>query len=189
MPDYQKGKIYTIRCKTDDTLIYVGSTTQSLARRWGKHKNYSNTEINKNRLIYTTINNNWDNWYIELYELYPCSCKIELCRKEGEIIRLIGSLNKEIAGRTQQEWNADNKDKRTKWNEDNKDKMKELKKQNYEKNKEKRKEQKKQNYEKNKEKYTEYQKEYREANKEKIAKKAKEKYEKKKQEKNNIIII
>jgi hypothetical protein len=23
MPDYKQGKIYTIRCKTDDTLIYV----------------------------------------------------------------------------------------------------------------------------------------------------------------------
>ncbi len=24
MPDYKQGKIYTVRCKTDDTLIYVG---------------------------------------------------------------------------------------------------------------------------------------------------------------------
>ena len=31
--DYQKGKIYTIRCYDDDSLIYVGSTTQSLAVR------------------------------------------------------------------------------------------------------------------------------------------------------------
>ena len=23
MPDYKQGKIYTIRCKTDDTLIYI----------------------------------------------------------------------------------------------------------------------------------------------------------------------
>ena len=30
MPDYKQGKIYTIRCKTDETLIYVGCTTQSL---------------------------------------------------------------------------------------------------------------------------------------------------------------
>jgi hypothetical protein len=30
MPDYKQGKIYTVRCKTDETLIYVGCTTQSL---------------------------------------------------------------------------------------------------------------------------------------------------------------
>ena len=34
MPDYLMGKIYTIRCKTDEnTNIYVGSTTQELSVR------------------------------------------------------------------------------------------------------------------------------------------------------------
>ena len=33
MPDYKQGKIYTIRCKTDDTLIHIGCTTQSLCER------------------------------------------------------------------------------------------------------------------------------------------------------------
>ena len=35
--DYNQGKIYTIRSHDSD-LIYVGSTTQSLARRLAKHK-------------------------------------------------------------------------------------------------------------------------------------------------------
>ena len=38
MPDYKKGKNYTIRCKTDDSLIYVGSTVESLSSRLSKHK-------------------------------------------------------------------------------------------------------------------------------------------------------
>ena len=38
MPDYKQGKIYTILCKTDDTLIYVGSTVQSLSERMAKHR-------------------------------------------------------------------------------------------------------------------------------------------------------
>ena len=38
MPDYKQGKIYTVRCKTDDTLIYVGCTTELLSRRMSKHK-------------------------------------------------------------------------------------------------------------------------------------------------------
>ena len=35
---YNNGKIYTIRCKTDNNLIYVGSTTQPLHKRWFTHK-------------------------------------------------------------------------------------------------------------------------------------------------------
>jgi hypothetical protein len=38
MPDYQKGKICTIRNRNDDTKIYVGSTIQPLAVRFAGHK-------------------------------------------------------------------------------------------------------------------------------------------------------
>ena len=41
MPDYSKGKIYTIRNKNDPSLIYVGSTIQSLAKRLGEHRRHS----------------------------------------------------------------------------------------------------------------------------------------------------
>ena len=110
MPNYQDGKIYTIRCRTDDTLIYVGSTTQSLVKRWGGHKVKSREDGMINRMIYNAINNEWNNWYIELHSLYPCSCKEELCKREGEIIREIGTLNKTIIGRTNKEWHEDNKE-------------------------------------------------------------------------------
>ena len=106
MPDYQQGKIYTIRCRTDDTLIYVGSTIQPLYKRLYEHKNRCIKD--KHLLIYKTINNDWDNWYMELYELYPCNSKEELHKKEGEIIRTIATLNMNIAGRTLQEWRNDN---------------------------------------------------------------------------------
>ena len=39
MPDYTKGKIYTIRNRIDDSLIYVGATTQPLYIRFSEHKN------------------------------------------------------------------------------------------------------------------------------------------------------
>jgi hypothetical protein len=153
MPDYQQGRIYTIRCRTDDTLIYVGSTTQSLAKRWGGHK--VSSKLNNHFLLYKTINNNWNEWYIELYELYPCNSKEELCRREGDIIRLIGTLNSQIAGRTQKEWVEDNKEYRKKYYkeyvETNKEKLSEYNKVY------------KKNYrETNKEKLSEYNKEYRE---------------------------
>jgi hypothetical protein len=85
MPDYSKGKIYTIRCRNDTTLIYVGSTIQPLAKRWGQHK--AQCLKTPNYILYQAIDNDWDNWYIELYELYPCNCKEELLKKEGEMIR------------------------------------------------------------------------------------------------------
>ena len=62
MPDFKNGKIYTIRCKDDEALIYVGSTTQQLSKRWGEHKGKSSTY--PLRLLYQTINNKWDDWYI-----------------------------------------------------------------------------------------------------------------------------
>lgn len=104
MPDYSKGKIYTLRCRTDDTLIYVGSTIQPLCERMSTHRVDSRIECKKNRLIYRTINGDWDNWFIELHELYPCSSKEELVKREGEIIRLIANLNTQIPGRTFKEW-------------------------------------------------------------------------------------
>lgn len=163
MPDYGKGKIYTIRCRTDDTMIYVGSTIQQLSVRWGAHKVDSRKERNKNMLIYMTINDDWDNWYIELYELYPCNCREELERKEGEIIRLIGNLNMIIAGRTNKEYYEDNKEKKAEY-------MKEY-------------------YENNKEKRAEYNKEYYEHNKEYAKEYSKKCREKKKALKNNILNI
>jgi len=160
MLDYQQGKIYTIRCRTNDTLIYVGSTTQPLCKRFYQHKIYSNKDKVKHLLIYKTINNEWDNWYIELYELYPCSCKEELEKKEGEIIRLIGNLNMKIAGRTNKEYIQDHivkiKDLRKKWENNNKDSIKEYQ-DNYR--------------EQNREKNIDYAKNYYNANKEKIAEK------------------
>ena len=127
MPDYSKGKIYTIRCRTDATLIYVGSTIQPLAKRWGQHKaQYFKTP---NYILYQAIDNDWDNWYIELYELFPCNCKEELLKKEGEMIREIGNLNFQVAGRTQKEYNKDNEEKLDKyykeWRECNKEYQKE----------------------------------------------------------------
>jgi hypothetical protein len=109
MPDYQNGKIYTIRCRNDNTLIYVGSTTMTLSRRIAEHR-YASVS-NNIRKIYQSVNGNWDDWYIELYEVYPCENKEQLNKREGEIIREIGTLNGQIAGRTRKEWRNENPDK------------------------------------------------------------------------------
>lgn len=178
MPDYSKGKIYTIRCKTDDTMIYVGSSIQPLYKRLCEHKSRG---IYDNRLIYKTINNNWDNWYIELYELYPCSCKEELNKREGEIIREIGTLNCEIAGRTQREYYEDNKEYILNYHKiyhtNNKEKILAYGKEYYKYNKERQVEYRIEYRNKNKEVQAEYHKEWRENNKDKIKDRDKEYYE------------
>ena len=109
MPDYQKGKIYTIRCRDDETLIYVGSSIQPLSVRWGGHKR--NMLKKPHYPLYKNmLDKGVDMFYIELYETYGCNTKEELHRREGEVIREIGSLireigslNKFIAGRTREE--------------------------------------------------------------------------------------
>lgn len=88
MSVYQNGKIYTLRCKNNNE-IYVGSTIQPLYKRFFGHKTNSK---NSDCKLYTFVED-WNDWYIELYELYPCNSREELCKREGEVIRLIGTLN------------------------------------------------------------------------------------------------
>ena len=63
----------------------------------------------------------------EWHENFPCYSKEQLNKREGEGIREIGKINKQIAGRTHKEWYEDNKEqalKRQKENyNNNKDKI------------------------------------------------------------------
>lgn len=144
MVNYANGKIYTIRCRNDDTLIYVGSTTQTLSQRMTQHRSKYKGKKQNSSLFKYIIDDNWSNWYIELYELYPCNSKEELLKKEGEVIRQIGTINYQIAGRTNKEYYNDTKEHHAEWN-----------KKNYEKNKEYILQKRKERYEKNKEKLKE----------------------------------
>lgn len=102
-PRYKRGQIYCVRCRYDDNLIYVGSTINILSKRFNNHK------TSKDCSLYKYVNNDWDNWYIELYEYYPCNNKPELDKREGEITREIGTINKNIAGRNKKEYYNENK--------------------------------------------------------------------------------
>ena len=154
---YENGKIYTIKHPEDDK-VYVGSTIKSLKHRFYRHKEGINCSL------YKYVNGNFDGWEIKLYEDYPCKNKYELQKREGDIIRQLETINKQIAGRTKKEYH-----------EDNRDNILEQKKVYYEANKDKLAEQKKQNYENNKDKLVEQSKQYRQANKEKIAERRKQK--------------
>ncbi len=84
MPDYNNGKIYTVRFNNSNE-IYIGSTTQSLAVRFGGHKIPSSCSLYQ--FIKNKYNGDWKECYYELFENYSCSNKEELRQKEGEIIR------------------------------------------------------------------------------------------------------
>ena len=139
MINYANAKIYTIRNYTDNEMIYVGSTTQTLSRRLAEHR--VKCKAGKSCSLYSHIfDDDWSNWYIELHEYYPCNNKTELDRKEGEMIRQIGTINKKIEGRTRKEYYNDNIDKIKEYYKENADKIKEQHKEYYESNKEKYKE-------------------------------------------------
>ena len=160
---YKRGIIYTIRNIKDDTMIYVGSTINNLSKRFDSHKRTCKAGTSFN--LYKHIeNNDWTDWYIELYEAYPCNNKKELNQREGQVIREIGSINKCIAGRTKKEYYNDNAEY-----------FKEINKTYYEDNAEKYKKQRKEYYNENAEKYKEYSKTYYENNADIIKEKRKEK--------------
>ena len=150
----------------DDNLIYVGSTVQPLYKRFSSHKLDSKNPKNENRQLYQKFNEtDIDDWYIELYEDYPCERREQLTQREGQVIRDIGTLNKYISGRTEKEYYKDNKDKileqKKEYNETHKEKIKEYQKEYRQKNKEYQKDNIKEYNETHKDKIQEYQKQYR----------------------------
>ena len=169
---YKRGMIYTIRNIKDDTLIYVGSTINTLSKRFDAHKRCCKNGKNNISLYNYIENNDWYDWYIELYEMYSCSNKRELERREGEVIREIGTVNKNVAGRSPKQYREDNADKLKerdkKYYEQNVDKVKEYQKEYREQNADKVKEYQKEYREQNADKKKEQNKEYREQNADKI---------------------
>ena len=131
---YKRGKIYTIRCRYDDSLIYVGSTIDTLAKRIGNHRRTTDYRATS---LYNAVQGDWDNWYIELYEEHPCNNKQELERREGQVIREIATINKNIVGRTPKEYYQDNRDelleRKKEYNQNNREKISETKKKYYQK--------------------------------------------------------
>jgi len=110
MSNYQNGKIYKL-VDLDNRDTYIGSTTQSLAKRKYDH-NAKYKSYMKGKYHYVTsfdiIKN--DNFDIYLIENYPCQSKEELHAREGYWQRKIDCVNRITLGRTQKEYYDDNKE-------------------------------------------------------------------------------
>ena len=103
MVNYKNSKIYTIRSHHTDK-IYIGSTCNELRKRLHQHK-YKYKYYLNGKYHYTSSFEivKYDDAYIELYEYYPCNNKVELLKREGELIRKLDCVNKQIAGRSNKE--------------------------------------------------------------------------------------
>lgn len=156
MVDYQSSKIYKITNDVNDE-VYVGSTTQTLTKRFSWHITSSKNKDKNHLPLYVLMNElGTEHFCISLIEDYSCTNKTELRLREGHWIREQGTLNKNIAGRDIKQRYADNKEKKQDYNKqynaENKENILEKKKQYYDENKEKILEKKKQYYDENKEK-------------------------------------
>jgi hypothetical protein len=112
MPDYKNGKIYKLT-NSDESLVYIGSTTQPLCERKAGHRaKYKIWKRGKSKKHVTSFNifeANEDDVNIYLIEAYPCNSKEELHAREGYYIRQMECVNKVIPRRTQKEYRKDNK--------------------------------------------------------------------------------
>jgi hypothetical protein len=108
---YERGKVYSIRSHMTDE-VYIGSTTQTLGQRLGKHRSSLKSFNNGKGNVVTSFKIlEYPDHYIELVELAPCGSKMELERREGQIIReAVNCVNKFVAGRTPAEYYQDNID-------------------------------------------------------------------------------
>ena len=68
-------------------------------------------KTDKNCSLYLYVNGDWDNWFIELYENYPCKNKYILELRETEVQRQIATINKQLARRTHKQYHQDNREK------------------------------------------------------------------------------
>jgi predicted GIY-YIG superfamily endonuclease len=173
--DYSKAIIYSIICKTDDTLLYIGSTT-NLTKRKAQHKENCNKETYKkhNLQVYVMIRENggWDNFNMKPVKEYPCSNKIQLVIEEERIRKeMNATLNTLKAHTTKEEYKKAQYESYKKRRELHKEELKEYERKRYETNKESKLE-----YSREKAR-TRY-----EAKKEEILKKRQEKYKVNKEE-------
>jgi len=103
------GRVYSIRSH-QTTDIYIGSTTQILSKRMSDHrrdyKRYSNNKMN---YISSYKIVQYEDSFIELIFEEEFQSVDALHKKEGEYIRSIDCVNRNVAGRTVKEYYEEHK--------------------------------------------------------------------------------
>ena len=170
--NYSKCCIYKIEHLENESLVYVGHTT-NFEKRKGEHKRNCKNENGKafNLKLYKMLRDNggWDCFKMIEVEKYPCNDKRDAERRENEVMKeLKANLNTYKSFRTDEERKEYEKEYNKEYYEDNRERIKSNNKEYYETNKD-------------------YYKEYRETNKEQIKEKDKQYYETNKHKRNEKI--
>jgi flagellar biosynthesis component FlhA len=120
---YHQAKIYKIT-DINYTKMYIGSTTQPLCKRFADHKKtyIRNQYKSSSSIIFQEFG--IENVKIELIAEVKCENKDQLLQIEGKHIRENKCVNKNVAGRTQKEYDQlpERKQKRKEYREKNKEK-------------------------------------------------------------------
>jgi hypothetical protein len=119
---YNNSKIYAIRNTIDDD-VYIGSTTMLLCKRMVKHRCDAKKRPDKMKITAKMKDLGIDNFYIELIEEVSCDNIEQLRKKEGEIIREIGTLNTRIECRTKHEYYNDTLEQRKEYQNINREEI------------------------------------------------------------------
>jgi hypothetical protein len=173
MTDYSKTVIYKIQHNDDDSLLYVGHTT-NFTKRKNRHKNNCKTHSLQ---IYKTIRENggWECFTMIVLKDFPCASKTEACIEEDKVMReMKTSMNKYRAYTTPEEKLEMYKECSKAYRLINKEQIIEKKKQYHQANKELINQKNKAYRLVNKEQISEKQKEYQQANRERLSEKKKE---------------
>jgi len=152
--DYSKCCIYKIEHNDDESLVYVGHTT-NFDKRKTQHKIncYNDNGKPYNFKVYQMIRENggWEKFLMLEVEKYPCNDRREAERRENEVIKeLKSSMNTNKSFLTQDELTEYKKEYNKEYNESNKHKIQEYMKDYYELHKPEIKEQVKDYYKANK---------------------------------------
>jgi hypothetical protein len=143
MPDYAKTIIYKIQHQEDESLIYVGNTTD-FTKRKHHHKDRCNSPNNAKRhyKIYKMIRDNggWDCFKMIQIKEFPCSNRREADAEEDKImLELKANMNDRRAYRPREQYRIDNVENKREYDMEyrkkNKEQIIQKKKDYYEKNK------------------------------------------------------
>ena len=108
---YQDGKIYKIlNSESNDIYIYIyGLYLLDVIEKNGKHR--TKARQGSNVLLYQKLREIGESkFHIELVKAYHCQILEQLKKGEGEWMRDIATMNEQVAGRTKQEYNDDNRE-------------------------------------------------------------------------------
>jgi hypothetical protein len=125
--DYSNCCIYKIEHIENESLIYVGHTT-NFKQRKAEHKNTCNNEKNTrfNLKLYTMIrlNGGWEMFVMIEVEKYPCNDKREAAKRENELMKeLKSTMNKIKSFRTNEEILEEHRQRERQRYEENKEEI------------------------------------------------------------------